>query len=82
MPLPDIKAMLAPKSMVKSWKTTLAGAVAALGEYLSKPDQEPVVQTIGTIMVYAGLVMVGIFARDSNVSSESAGAKPADQPPT
>lgn len=82
MPLPDIKAMLSPKSAIKSWKTTLAGGVAALGEYLSK-DTDPTMQMVGTVMVYVGLILVGIFARDHSVSSEAGGVKPPDasQPP-
>lgn len=59
---------------MKSWKTTLAGAVSALGYALSKSDDHTL-QTIGSILTPIGALLMGAFARDNSVTSEKAGAK-------
>lgn len=59
--------------MKSSWKTTVAGAVAALGAYFSSmPDTWA--HVAGQIMTAAGTFLIGLFARDNNVTSEQAGA--------
>lgn len=57
----------------KSWKTTVAGLLAAIGAVLAKSDDHTL-STIGGILVPAGALLTGMFARDNNVTSEQAGA--------
>ena len=52
---------------MKSWKTTLFGAITALGTYLATID-DPIIKTIGQILVVVGPVLLGIFAKDANVT--------------
>jgi len=59
--------------MIKSWKTTLAGALAALGAFFLTQDFAGA-QFIGAILAAAGPFFTGLFARDNDVSSEDAGA--------
>jgi len=55
---------------MKSWKTTLAGAIAALGVYFhSIPDM----QFLGDILAGAGAFLTGLFARDNDKTSEQIG---------
>jgi hypothetical protein len=60
---------------MKSWKTSLGAILAAIGMGLKHNPQtaawSDVVQTIG-------IVLIGASARDNNVSSEEAGAKPKE----
>lgn len=67
--------------MKKSWKTTLAGVLAIVGAGISmiatplldgNPDTAALITEFLSIAA-AGLV--GLFARDNDVSSEEAGAK-------
>jgi len=61
---------------MKSWKTTLAGAIAALGAFLAEANGIPEwLQFVGKLLAYIGTAGIGLFARDNNVSSEVAGAK-------
>lgn len=60
---------------MKSWKTTLCGAVAAIGAYLKTIPEPSWLSTIGEIFVVVGTAGVGFFARDNSVSSEQAGVK-------
>lgn len=65
-------------SMVRSWKTTLAGIVAAvlilLGEAQSVLDDKPETKINWEAVATAAAVLgIGLFARDSNVSSEQSG---------
>lgn len=65
----------------KSWKTTAAGAlagVAILCHQLSVfLDADPLtVVSPEAILTALGMIGVGLFARDSNVTSEAAGLKP------
>lgn len=61
-----------------SWKTTLAGAVGALGVYLQSQTQYGWAPMTGQIMCGLGTFLIGYFARDNNVSSEQAGIKPKE----
>ncbi len=56
-----------------SWKTTLGGILMGVGAPLAGMG-EGIYATIGTVMMAMGGVLVGVSARDSNVSSEDAGA--------
>lgn len=61
---------------MKSWKTTLFGALAAAcAAVAALPDMDStVVKILNTIApIFAGLV--GFFARDNKVTSEAVGAK-------
>ena len=60
---------------MKSWKTTVSGAVAALGTYLTTQTDPAWLPMVGKLMVALGTAGVGIFARDNDKSSESVGAK-------
>lgn len=58
--------------MKKSWKTTLAGAISALGVYFTGLDGSW--HTIGQVLAVMGPVLLGLFARDNNKTSEEVGA--------
>lgn len=58
---------------MKSWKTTLAGAIGALGAYFTTLDGS--LHIVGQVLTAVGTFLVGLFARDNNVSSEQAGVK-------
>lgn len=60
---------------MKSWKTTLFGAVAALGVYLEGVNDPAWLPMVGKVLVMLGTAGVGFFARDNAVTSEQAGAK-------
>jgi hypothetical protein len=51
---------------VKSWKTTLAGIVTAIGAGLSQTD-DPTLKIIGQILMVLGPIIFGVVAKDSNV---------------
>lgn len=53
----------------KSWKTTLFGAVTALGMYLAQ--QEGLYAVVGQILVVVGPVLMGLFSKDANVTGGS-----------
>jgi hypothetical protein len=60
---------------MKSWKTSLGAILAALGMGLKNhPKTAPWADVVQTI----GIVLIGASARDNNVSSEEAGAKPKE----
>ena len=50
----------------KSWKTTLAGALAALGAYFVTLDGYYIIA--GQILTVGGLFLMGLVSKDSNVS--------------
>jgi hypothetical protein len=50
----------------KSWKTTLAGALMALGAYFQTLDG--VYTIIGQVLVIGAPILMGLFAKDSNVT--------------
>ena len=60
---------------MKSWKTTVAGAIGALGVYLTSVTDPSWVHTLGTVLSAVGTGLVGILARDNDKTSEQAGAK-------
>ena len=59
--------------MNASWKTTVAGAIAALGIYFTGLDGGW--HIAGQVMTAIGTFLTGLLARDHNVTSEKAGAK-------
>lgn len=59
---------------MKSWKTTLFGGVTAAGLGLSQ-SEDPILKTIGQILAVIGPVLMGIFAKDSNVTGGSVANK-------
>ena len=61
---------------MKSWQTTLFGAISAVGGFLSlESPEQGWASTVGKILVIIGTAGIGYFARDNNKSSESVGAK-------
>ncbi|MGE0919428.1 hypothetical protein [Trichlorobacter lovleyi] len=52
---------------MKSWKTTLFGAITACGMGLSQTD-DAILKTIGQILAILGPVLMGFFAKDSTVT--------------
>lgn len=65
---------------MKSWKTTAAGMLGAVSILLAQAsyflDGKPeTVVDLTAITTAAGLIWLGISARDNNVSSERAGVK-------
>lgn len=59
---------------VRSWKTTLAGAIAALGVYLQSQHDPAWLNTAGQVMTGLGGFLTGLWARDANKTSEQVGA--------
>lgn len=61
---------------MKSYKTTFAGALAALGTYLAGLENaDPAwLSTCGEILVGVGAFLIGLWARDNDKTSEAAGA--------
>lgn len=57
---------------MKSWKTTLFGALAAVGTFLST---QPGLEIVGQVVTGLATFCLGAFARDNSVTSEQAGAK-------
>lgn len=58
---------------VSSWKTTVAGIIAALGlvgEQLQRGWPDGIADWIALLLKAFGPVLLGFFARDKNVSSE------------
>jgi hypothetical protein len=60
--------------MKKSWKTSVAGIVTAIGLALSD-NNDQTIGLIGKILACAGAFLTGHAARDNNVTSEDVGAK-------
>lgn len=52
---------------MKNWKTTLFGGLTACGLGLSQTE-DPILKTIGQILVVIGPVLLGVFAKDANVT--------------
>lgn len=57
-----------------SWKTTLGGILMGVGAPLAGMG-EGFYATLGTVLLAIGGILLGVSARDSNVSSEDAGVK-------
>lgn len=53
---------------MKSWKTTLAGAIGALGVYFSNITDPAYFHIIGQVLTALSAAAVGYFAKDSNVT--------------
>jgi len=62
-------------NMKGSWKTTLGGAIGALGTFLSTQHDPAWLSIVGQILIGLGMFIMGASARDNNVSSEEVGAK-------
>jgi hypothetical protein len=60
---------------MKSWKTTLCGALAALGTYLVTLPDPAWLATVGKLLIGLGTAGVGLFARDNDKTSEDVGRK-------
>lgn len=58
---------------MKSWKTTLGGALAFLGAAIGQIYPEHARE--GALLAAVGTAFGLVFARDNNVSSEAAGCK-------
>jgi phage antirepressor YoqD-like protein len=52
---------------VKNWKTTIGGVLAALGQ-AGIAVQDPKVQAVAHVLVIAGTVLLGLAAKDYDVS--------------
>ena len=52
---------------MKNWKTTLFGLITALGVGCIQ-STDPTVQVIGKILAVVGPILLGLFAKDSNVT--------------
>lgn len=61
--------------MNKSWKTTVAGGIAALGVFIGTQTQYAWSGMASQILQGLGTFLIGMFARDRNVTSEAQGAK-------
>lgn len=58
---------------MKSWKTTAAGALGAIATFLVA-QENGTLKLIGQILSGVSVALLGLFARDNNVTSEQAGA--------
>lgn len=53
--------------MFKNWMTTFAGMATALGAALSQ-QEDATLKAIGQILVIIGPLLLGIMAKDNNVT--------------
>ena len=60
---------------MKSWKTSLGGALTALG--LAVVAIDPEWTKMGLLIAAGGAFVNGLFGRDNNVTSKEAGADKA-----
>ena len=60
---------------MKSWKTTLCGAVAAAAGGIAAANLDPLVTKIATVVASLASGLVGFFARDNDKSSEQVSIK-------
>lgn len=60
---------------MKSWKTTLCGAIAAAAGGIVAANLDPVVTKIAGIVGTIATAALGYFSRDNDKSSEDVGAK-------
>lgn len=66
--------------MSKSWKTALGGVVGALAILFTELNtlfdgKAETMPSIEMVMIAIGMLQMGLWARDNNVTSEQAGAK-------
>jgi hypothetical protein len=73
---------------MKSWKTSLGGALASLGYWASLQPDPWWLHRVGEPLTIIGLAFIGVYARDNNVPSaavpkaaEAAAKIEADMPP-
>jgi hypothetical protein len=52
---------------MKSWKTTVAGIITAIGVGFMQSD-DPTLQLIGKILAVVGPIIFGITAKDADVT--------------
>lgn len=57
---------------MKNWKTTLGGIMLGIGTPLAAGG-EGIYKTIGVILATIGGILVGVAARDANVTSRDMG---------
>lgn len=60
---------------MKSWKTTVCGAVGAVGTYLGTETSPAWLPILGKFLVGLSVAGVGFFARDNDKSSEDVSKK-------
>lgn len=60
---------------MKSWKTTLCGAIAAAAGGIAAANLDPLVTKIATVVSSLASGLVGFFARDNDKTSEDVAAK-------
>ena len=53
--------------MKKNWKSTLFGAVTAAGIGMAQSG-DGFIQTIGQVLAVIGPILLGLFAKDANVT--------------
>ena len=76
------------KMQIRSWKTSLGGAMAALGATLFAagefswvtPSEVHAFKLVGFLIGSAGTFFGLLFARDNNVTSEQAGCSTTEKP--
>lgn len=56
---------------MKSWKTSMAAVIAAIGTAFSTSGNPTLVQ-IGSVLTPVGTLLLGLFAKDSNVTGTGA----------
>ena len=59
-----------------SWRTSLGGIIAAIGITLQDIGGPVWLKAIALVFAALGMLLMGVTARDSQVTSEAAGAKP------
>jgi hypothetical protein len=55
--------------VMKNWKTTVAGIVTAVGVGFTQSD-DPTLQFIGKVLMVVGPIILGVAAKDLNVTGK------------
>ena len=55
---------------MKSWKTSIGGVLTAIGAVAVQVQEPAWIATIGAGLIAVGSLLMGVSARDNNVSSE------------
>ncbi len=63
---------------MKSWKTSVGGILTSLGLLF---HNDPAFSKYADLVAAVGSLLLGLAARDNNVTSEAAGAKPPPPAP-
>lgn len=63
---------------MKNWKTTLFGAITALGTFLA--TQDGITAVVGQALAVLGPILFGLFAKDHNVTGGVEQAPPVATP--